>query len=343
MRTLPGVLVRVTGFFGAALFGAALFGAALFGAALLAPPAVAQGAPTSSPAAAGGVQDTTVDGRAEKALARAQQLVGDGQSAAGRAIVDSVLIASPPLSARYATALFTRGALAVSAADAEGDYRRVAVEFPLSPRAPDALLRLAQLELARGDRAEALRHLTRLRTEYAGGAVSAQGEFWTARALFEVNDVPRGCAALLRARAVASPAEIEFRNQIDYELQRCAAIDTAAVVTRPLPAPAGRRVGTTREALSTGKSPAAAPTNTEHTGIFTVQVAATKTKAHAARIRSRIAARGYSARVVPATDARGAAFRVRVGHYATRRDAEAALRTMRRKGIGGFVTAAERP
>ncbi|NUQ19672.1 MAG: hypothetical protein HOQ09_01800 [Gemmatimonadaceae bacterium] len=100
------------------------------------------------------------------AYARAQVLVSTGDGAAGRAVVDSTLARVPAASLRYAEGLYWRAALAANALEAERDYRRVAVEYPLSPRVPAALIRLAQLEMARGDRALARQHLERLLGEY---------------------------------------------------------------------------------------------------------------------------------------------------------------------------------
>ena len=78
---------------------------------------------------------------------RAQALVSDGNGAAGRALIDSVIKATPPMAPLYPQALFWRASLAASAADAESDYRHIVVDYPLAPQAADALLRLAQLEL----------------------------------------------------------------------------------------------------------------------------------------------------------------------------------------------------
>ena len=64
---------------------------------------------------------------------RARRLVAGGNGAAGRALVDSALTAAAAGSTEYATALYWRGALSSTAADAERDYRRVIVEFPFSP------------------------------------------------------------------------------------------------------------------------------------------------------------------------------------------------------------------
>ena len=81
----------------------------------------------------------------------------------------------------YGDALFWRGALAETAADAERDYRRVIVEYPLSPYADDALLSLAELEQARGDRAAASQHLQRFVREHPASPARARAGLAAAR------------------------------------------------------------------------------------------------------------------------------------------------------------------
>ena len=68
---------------------------------------------------------------------------------------------------------------------------------------------------------------------------------------------------------------------------------------------------------------------------YTVQVAAYDTRAEADNLVSRLAARGFPARVV---GDRSPPFRVRIGRYATARLAEDAARGLKEKGIGSFVT-----
>src|SRR6266550_2444993 len=162
-------------------------------------------------------------------FARAQALVSDGNGAAGRALIDSVIRATPPIAPLYPQALFWRASLAASAADAESDYKHIVVDYPLAPQAPDALLRLAQLELARGDRDGALAHLQRIPRDYPRSKSLARASYWTARVLFEKNDLPNACAANASALAQAGAAEIELRNQIRYQGQRCPS--TAAVAS----------------------------------------------------------------------------------------------------------------
>src|SRR6476469_10100549 len=108
----------------------------------------------------------------ESVFVRAQRMVTSGQDSAGRAVVDSVLQATAEGTPRYAEALFWRATFSKTAAAAERDYRRIAVEYPLSPRSQDALFRLAQLEMTRGDRASARVHFARIQRDYPTGNMS---------------------------------------------------------------------------------------------------------------------------------------------------------------------------
>jgi cell division protein FtsN len=119
------------------------------------------------------------------------------------------------------------------------DYRRIVVDYPLSPRVEDALLRLAQLELARADYDGALQHLNRLTLEHPAGVTRARAGYWTARVLFEKNDVQRACAVNADALAQTNPNDVELRNQISYLNQRCAGVvmaNTAPATSPTIPA-----------------------------------------------------------------------------------------------------------
>jgi tetratricopeptide (TPR) repeat protein len=168
---------------------------------------------------------------ADPIFVRAQTLVSDGNGVAGRALVDSVIAKTPPTSQLYPQALFWRATLAANAADAESDYKHIVVDYPLAPQAEDALLRLAQLELARGDRDGALNHLQRIPRDYPRSKSLARASYWTARVLFEKNDIPNACAANANALAQANVSEVELRNQIQYQGQRCPAPAAVATTT----------------------------------------------------------------------------------------------------------------
>jgi cell division protein FtsN len=160
---------------------------------------------------------------------RAQALVSDGNGAAGRALIDSMIAATPLSAPLYPQALFWRASLAASAADAESDYKHIVVDYPLTPQAPDALLRLAQLELARGDRDAALGHLQRIPRDYPSSKSLARANYWIARVFFEKNDIVHGCAANASALAKLDSTEIELRNQVQYQGQRCPVPSVVAV------------------------------------------------------------------------------------------------------------------
>jgi cell division septation protein DedD len=286
---------------------------------------------------------------------RAQALVSDGNGVAGRALIDSVLAATQPSARLYPEALFWRATLASNAADAESDYKHLVVDYPLAPQAEDALLRLAQLELARGDRDGALSHLQRIPRDYPRSKSLARASYWTARVLFEKNDIPNACAANANALARAAADEIELRNQIQYQGQRCPssaasvastkppAIDT----TTPVPTPA-QAVQPTAPSLPTTASGSAAkevktvdsvskPRTVISPGsTYSVQVAAYNHKIDASKLASSLVKRGYAARV----DGETLPFRVRIGRYSTSGEAEKALAKLKAKHMSGFVVRA---
>ena len=169
---------------------------------------------------------------------RAQRLVNEGKGAEGRAVVDSLFSAAMPGTPAQAEALFWRATLATTAAEAERDYRQITVEHPLSRRAEDALLRLAQLELQRGERTLALAHLERLLREHGSGSARARAAYWSARVYFEMNDSPRACRSLADARLSVATGDVELRNQIEYATQRCPASVLATTAVTPVPATA---------------------------------------------------------------------------------------------------------
>jgi cell division septation protein DedD len=293
-------------------------------------------------------------------FARAQALVSDGNGAAGRALVDSVLRATPPNASLYPQALFWRASLASNAADAESDYKHIVVDYPLAPQAEDALLRLAQLELARGDRDAALAHLQRIPRDYPRSKSLARANYWTARVLFEKNEVANACAANSHALAQAATDEVELRNQIQYQSQRCPRgevsvsarppqvdapkVDTvspSAAVPQSVPDPVNSGMGP--RTVESNKS--ATPTAEVHSGAggarsgasaYSVQVAAYNHKADAGKLVAGLLKRGYEARV----DGDIIPFRVRIGRYATATEAGDALKKMRARHIDGFVVRA---
>ena len=311
---------------------------------------------------------------------RAQALVSDGNGVAGRALIDSVLAATQPSARLYPEALFWRATLASNAADAESDYKHLVVDYPLAPQAEDALLRLAQLELARGDRDGALTHLQRIPRDYPRSKSLARASYWTARVLFEKNDIPNACAANANALSKAAADEIELRNQIQYQGQRCPSPATSIASAKPptidAAAPSAKNAppptpAVTANASSTPTSAAvnrveevkavdtvaakvalpASRTDVTPAPVATVPKTAT-TASPGTKYSVQVAAYNHksdASKLASSLVKRGYAarvdgdtvpFRVRIGRYPTAGEAEKALMKIKAKHMSGFVVRA---
>jgi len=300
---------------------------------------------------------------------RAQRMVNDGNGAEARAQLDSLLERTEPRSAQEAEVLFWRATLAESWETAQRDYLRLMLEHEGRPRAADAMLRLAQGEVVRGDRPAALRYLERLAREAPESGARAEAGLLEGRLLIERGARPEGCAALRRTRGRVAAGMIELENQYDFLLRGCPADvasgapsggapiattppssstntppvapqTTAPVVSPPAatPAvpptssPASPPATTTRPAPAPG---AAAPATPSRDLLWSVQVAAFGTRAEAADFAEEVKTLGFDARV----DGTAAPFRVRFGRFATRTEAQAAMTAYRTKArADAFLT-----
>lgn len=268
---------------------------------------------------------------ADAVFARAKQLVVSGNGAAGRVLIDSVLAANTPDTPVYGEALYWRAALAATPEDAERDYRRLIVEYPLSPRTGDAQYQLAQLELARGDRESAAEHLERFLLENPKAAERPRANMQLVRLLFDQKALPRACSALRSALAETPAAAVETRNQLTYYSPRCAANDVGGGGRVPLGPPATPPIARGSPARDTARE---APRSAKAVGKYTLQIAAYTSRSDAEALAKRLKARKLDARVVPSEKL----YRVRVGRYATREEAVAEQKALKAKKISSFVS-----
>lgn len=267
---------------------------------------------------------------------RAQRMVNDGNGAAGRALIDSVLSASQPRSNAEAKALYWRATLAESWESAQRDYLRIMLEHERSPLAAAAMYRLAQGESARGDRDAAVNYLERLEREAPTSPMRGDAGLLHSRLLVEGGRGTDACGVLRSNRPFVRSGSIELENQYDYLLRACPAEGVAAIAAEPTrmapppttsaPAPAPTTSApappTAAPAPPTG-APApttAAPAAPAQSGRWSVQAAAFSTANEARDFAQVLIDRGYPARV----DGTAAPFRVRFGHYPTRDAATAA-------------------
>lgn len=323
--------------------------------------------------ATAGAQSSVPSPANDSIFRRARRLVSEGNGAAGRALVDSILSKEREGQTSFGNALYWRGALAQTAADAERDYRRVIVEYPLSAYADDALLAMAELEQARGDRAGALQHLQRFVREHPVSTARGTAAFAGARLAFELGDTRAACSLLSDAQASVASGEVELRNQVEYYASRCptnasaparpatagppssltrqpkvtvpvtppAKIAPAVPPSQPVPQPTVRQPAESVIVPIISSTPVA-PLNTlpaapKSAEMFTVQLAAYNSLADATALVAKLETRGIHARISGTVKP----FRVRLGLHATRQAALKEAADLKAKAIIGFVTTEE--
>jgi len=308
---------------------------------------------------------------ADSVFARARELVAKGNGAAGRVLIDSVVAATPPDSPEYADALYWRATLSATTGDAERDYRQIVVDYPASRHAGDALFQLAQLELARGDRAAAVVHLDRFLLENPRSPQRVHAGLQLVRILFDQNDLPHACTTLSRTLAAVPDSAVEIRNQLQYYSPRCMALDANPSSQVPVVSPSsaappvpGHDSATHRDSsmrqgshVARGAHAEATPPRHDSTarhvaehhdsakavpaareGRYTLQVAAYESRVQAERLAAKLTKRGLDARVDGTTNL----FRVHIGHYRTRSEAAAEQKELKKRKIDAFVTEVER-
>jgi cell division septation protein DedD len=299
--------------------------------------------------------DTTTRSAADSALARARAMVNEGRETEGRKVLDSLLRVNTPDSTIYPEVLYWRGALAATAADAERDYRRLLIETPLSPRAEDALLGLANLLQARGDKRGASDHMQRFMLTYAHSPARPRVALSLVRLLFDLGpqQQARACEALRLGREAIPRENLELRNQLEYYEPRCLAElapaiapESTAVATDSTTTPTepvADTVVTAKPAAPTppakapaAKAPAVPASSAASTAssYYSVQVAAYQSKEPALNLVTVLKERGLAARV----DGTKAPYRVRVGKYTTRAEAVKAQASLKSQGQNGFIT-----
>ncbi len=262
----------------------------------------------------------------QSVIDRARAMVDAGNSGASRMVLDS-LVGALSSSDDVAEVLYWRALLGENAADAESDWRRLVLESPLSPRAPDALLRLGEAALVRGNSSDARTYLQRLLRDYSDAVQRPKATLWLARSYFDERDPLHACGIM----AVLTPADVpegELRLQAAELRGRCVkAAASLAIATTPISV-----------ALPTAIAPAKIDSVTKsivksERRTYSVQLAAYDTRAQATAVVKRLQKRGIAARI----DGDRKPFRVRVGRYQLRTDATAALAKLKKQGQSGFI------
>jgi hypothetical protein len=228
----------------------------------------------------------------------------------GRAMVRRLLASLSPQDSVYPGVLFTAGRIAADAATAATSLQRVVLEYGRSVWADSALVLLTQLYFAQGDPAATVQAAERLRLDYPDSPLRARGNFWGARAYFDLKDDAHGCP-LIREALDGAGADVELKNQVTFYASRCASAAVGDTQAKP-----------------------AAPTAT-----YAVQVLAVKSAAQVDEMLTRLKVMGFDARVVRDTSG---LFKVRVGRYATHDEAAQTQRRLKTR-LGGQPFVVEEP
>jgi hypothetical protein len=258
---------------------------------------------------------STLSAQSDPRLVSAIQLARDGMGDSARATAGRVLSSTRPTDPIYPEVLYTVAVVASSTQDKRLYLQRVAVEYSQSEWADDALLQLAQLDYAGGNTAGTISQIRRLLTDYPFSPIRATAALWGARAAFDAREVPLGCQWADLGATIAGEDQVETRNQLEFQRERCRALMAAdSAPARPAAKPAGPQ--------------------------WLVQVAALRTREAADNAVATLKRMNYDAFAFRDSGL----WKVRAGPFPTKAAAEAAVEPIRRRLSGQpFVTRAPLP
>ena len=262
-------------------------------------------------------------GQTDTRLVEALRLAQSGQVDSGRAIVRRLLATLSPGDSVFPQALLAAAKMAPDAPTVASNLNRIVVEYGAGPWADDALLLLTQLYFAQHDPAQTVQAAERLNRDYPDSPLRPRASFYGGRAYFELKNEARGCELIRQAQDGAGD-DVEFKNQVSFYAARCSPPATATTTntTTAPPTDTGAKV----------QPPAASRA-------YAVQVLAVKSAAQVDDMLTRLKVMGFEARVV--RDSTGF-FKVRVGRYATREEAQRAQTRLKQR-VGGQPFVVDEP
>jgi len=259
-------------------------------------------------------------------LVEALRLAQSGQVDSGRAIVRRLLATLSPGDSVFPQALLAAAKIAPDAQTVSSNLNRIVVEYGAGPWADDALLLLTQLYFAQRDPAQTVQAAERLNRDYPDSPLRPRANFSAARAYFELKNEALGCELIQNALDGAGD-DVEFRNQVSFYAARCSPPSTATPTT------------TTTSSTSASPDTSARVPAPPAAHAYAVQVLAVKSAAQVDDMLTRLKVMGFEARVV--RDSVGF-FKVRVGRYATRQEAQRAQARLKQK-VGGQPFVVDEP
>jgi len=250
---------------------------------------------------------TAASAQTDARLKTAVQLAAEGLPDSATAIVNGLLAVTPLSDTLYPQILYTQGSIAKTTTEMQRAFQKVAVEYPTSRWAEDALLRLAQMDFASRNYAGTVRTVSQIPANNPSSQLIPSAAYWAARAEFELGKTAEGCAWVTRGLASES-SDVEAKNRLEFLQGRCSpgAVPDSGPAAPPPTAP-----------------PAA--------GAWGVQVAAVSSQASANSVLADLKAMGLTGTVAHEG---GNLYKVRVVGLASREAADATVTAVKAK-LGG--------
>jgi cell division protein FtsN len=215
----------------------------------------------------------------------------------------------------------------MNADSAEDGYLTVAVNYPTTRVAPEALLRLAQARHMSADTAQAIAYLERMVADYPNAEQLPMAAVWLARLTPNSRNNSSLCQKL---RGIPPGSNPETLSLLRTELQRVCGTSVAVTPTRPAP---------TRPART--DAPSESPTqsaSSSATGKIAIQVGAFRETSGAREVKAQLERAGITGvRLVRVPG--NQLIRVRVGRFANRAAASATLARLANADISAVLVA----
>lgn len=127
--------------------------------------------------------------------------------------------------------LYWHATTEATATDAERDFRVLVTKYPTSKRFDDALLRLAQLEISRGDRSAAIQHLIQLGQHAPAGVNRTRAFVFAALAQLAGGDSVSACQKITPDMRATVSTDVDVAHQLDSVSSVCATRAAAAMAS----------------------------------------------------------------------------------------------------------------
>ena len=273
---------------------------------------------------------TDASAQSDPRVLAAVRLAQDGRIDSARAALGALEQRVAPSDSAFAQVLYAQGLVAPTVDEARQRLQRVVTEYPLSGWADDAVMRLAQLEYANGDPVAAARQLDKFHGGYAASPLFPTAAVWAGRSLLRARDSLAGCRWVSEGLGRVGQDAATRRELAKLATAcgtRAAVRDTETPpIVRDTATPAVVSAGAVAPAVAKPEptpSPSRAPA-------WRIQVIAAGSATDADAQLLRVTRAGFDGIVVR----EGNFHKVRVGSFATRAEAVAALARVKAK-LGG--------